>query len=313
VCKPDLTIVVVNYNTRELLRQCLASIREHSRELSCEVFVVDNASKDGSAEMVASAFPGVHLIANDSNVGFAVANNQALRQMTGRYALILNPDTLILPATLSRMVSFMDTTPDAAAAGCRIDNALGKLHPSYRRFMTLGRQLASTFGLLRVIPRWFTYRYTEDEFPTPHIVDLVWGAFLMIRRDVLDSVGLLDERFFLYCEEEDFCYRLAGMGLHVYYVPDVKVIHYGGESTRLSAVRDLFNEQAFLEQYRSYFKLMRKHHGGLYAGLFVLAAKLGCLRRFVGLQVLCLLGRSRRVRVASRLRAYSRVVFCNLS
>ncbi|HID95340.1 MAG TPA: glycosyltransferase [Candidatus Latescibacteria bacterium] len=232
----DLSIVIVNYNVKSFLRQALRTIVDASRGLETEIFVVDNGSSDGSAEMVSELYPGVQLIQNRQNVGFARANNQALRRCQGRYILLINPDTIVRQDTLVTMVRFLDEHPEAGAAGCKILNPDGTLQLACRRgFPTPGAAFFKITGLSRLFPkssRFARYNLTYLDPDQVHEVDALSGSFMVVRREALDGVGLLDETFFMYGEDLDLCYRIKEAGWKIFYVPETEIIHFKGESTK---------------------------------------------------------------------------------
>jgi N-acetylglucosaminyl-diphospho-decaprenol L-rhamnosyltransferase len=249
-----LSIVIVNWNTCDLLAQCLSSIEQHPPPDACEVWVVDNASADGSAYMVRERFPGVHLIENRRNVGFAAANNQAIRRSQGRYVLLLNSDTEVQPGALPALVAFMDAQPRAGAAGARLLNADGTLQPSCHPMLTPGREFWRLLFLERLWPR-ATYPMHRWDRETPRPVEVIKGACLLLRREALDRVGPLDEGYFMYTEEVDFCYRLAQAGWQLWWVPRAEVIHHEAQSSRQAAAR------MYLQLYRSKVQFYRKFGG----------------------------------------------------
>jgi len=247
VSKPDLGIVIVNYNVRDLLRDCLASLYDSRGNLTFAVCVVDNGSTDGSADMVAAEFPQVNLI-RARNGGYAVGNNLGLRALgfveeqhmpgegTPRYALLLNPDTLLPPSALADMLAFMEAHPQAGIAGPRLVREDGSLDKACRRsFPTPEVALYRLSGLSRLFPRSRRFgRYNVTYLPADVTteVDSVVGAFMLIRAEVLAQIGLLDERYFMYAEDLDFCYRARQQGWQVWYNADVTVLHYKGRSSR---------------------------------------------------------------------------------
>ncbi|MEM8556399.1 MAG: glycosyltransferase [Bacteroidota bacterium] len=252
--RPDVSVVIVNYNVRGFLEQALTSVRRATRRLRAEVFVVDNNSIDGSVAMVRERFPEVHVIANRENVGFARANNQAIREARGRTLLILNPDTLVQEDTLERMVAFMDAHPDAGAVGCRILNPDGTFAPESRRaFPTPSVAFYRMTGLSRVLPKSSTFgRYNLTYLPKDEVceVDALSGSCMMVRADALahagphaedsdqtDGAGLFDESFFMYGEDLDWCFRIQQAGWRIYYTPDTQIIHYKGECTKKGEMR----------------------------------------------------------------------------
>ena len=283
---PILSVVIVNWNTHDVLARCLQSLREQSMPraervgqasgagLSYEVIMVDNASSDGSVEMVHREFPWVRTIANRVNVGFARANNQAIPQSRGRYALLLNPDTLVRPGALETLVSFVDTHPDAGAAGARLVNTDGTLQPSCHPAPTLSRELWRLFHL-DVLHPYSRYPMENWDHDVPREVDAAQGACLLLRRKALDQVGLLDEDYFIYSEEVDLCYRLREHGWKVYWVPQAAVVHHGGQSTRQAAT------EMFLRLYEGKVLYFRKRQGRLAARTYKLILAAAALARLL--------------------------------
>ncbi|MHB9133083.1 MAG: glycosyltransferase family 2 protein [Armatimonadota bacterium] len=229
-----LSIVIVNWNTREDLRRCLASLPAGASTTSLEVFVVDNASTDGSAEMVEAEFPGVRVIRNSGNTGFAHANNQALRQCEGDYLLLLNPDTLVQPGALDVLIAGMEAHPDTGIGGAKLLNKDGSLQYSCRRFPTFTTGLFRNSALGRLFPGNHLvrdYLMTDFDHATIAEVDWVSGAALCIRRKAFEAIGLLDETFFMYCEDVDWCYRAKLTGWKVCYFPAAVITHIIGCSS----------------------------------------------------------------------------------
>lgn len=257
----DLSIIIVSWNVRDLLLQCLDSIFENQTASTFEVLVVDNASTDGSPIQIKKRFPQVHLIENDNNVGFARANNQAISVSKGKYLLLLNPDTRVYVGALDHLVQFLETHPTAGAAGSRLLNPDGSLQPSCFPFPTLGREFWRLFHLDKILPL-ALYRQNTWDIDAPRQVDVVQGTSLILRRAALDKVGLLDESYFVYTEETDLCYRLHKAGWSLFWVPKSCVVHYGGQSTRQIA------QQMFISLYRTKTQYFRKHYGKLSAWLY---------------------------------------------
>ncbi len=249
-----LTIIIVSWNTRELLSQCLTSIYRSPPSPEFEVWVVDNASEDGSIESIRRDFPAVRLISNSQNLGFAYANNQAVRSSTGEYLLLLNPDTEVHPLALQRLIDFLDQKPDHGAVGPRTLNPDGSLQTSSYPIPTLFREFWRMFYLDRVIPIG-TYPMHIWDLKKPREVDALLGACLMVRRRALDEVGLLDDQYFMYSEEIDLCFRLRQAGWKISWVPEAQIVHYGGQSTQQVA------DAMFLNLYRSKIHFFRKHYG----------------------------------------------------
>jgi len=270
----DVSVIIVTYNVREFLAQALDSVADATRGLAVETFVVDNDSADGSAEMVRTQYPDVHLIANEENVGFATANNQAIRRAAGRYLLILNPDTLLQEDTLRELVAYMDAHPNAGAAGCRILNPDGTFAPESRRaFPTPAVAFYRISGLGRLFPASPTFgRYNLTFLPRDKDceVDALSGSCMMVRREAVlggegirgkgqganaeetsgrppsslfplpsspQPAGLLDEDFFMYGEDLDWCYRIQQAGWSIRYTPSTQIVHYKGESTKKGDLR----------------------------------------------------------------------------
>jgi len=237
----DLGIVVVNYNVRDLLRDCLASVFDSRADFTYEVCVVDNNSGDGSADMVITEFPQVHLIRAD-NRGYAAGNNLGLRAFgfpdaaEARYALLLNPDTILPPAALADMLAFMEAHPQAGAAGARLVRDDGSLDKACRRsFPTPAVAFYRLFGLSRLFPhsrRFGRYNLTYLSPDVTTEVDSVVGAFMLMRGEALAQAGLLDERYFMYAEDLDLCYRFKQHSWQVWYNADVTVLHYKGRSSQ---------------------------------------------------------------------------------
>lgn len=263
----DLSIVIVNWNTREHLARCLERIYETVAAVAFEVIVVDNASRDGSPEMVKERFPQVELLANGENAGFARANNQAIRQSGGRYVLLLNPDAFVMEGTIDRMVEFLDAHPTVGMAGCQLLGEDGTVQPSCTGFPTLATEFFLFTYLDRLLKRspiFARYRMTYWDFDDVRPVDVIQGAFMLVRREAMEEVGLLDEGFFMYSEEMDWCYRFKQRGWPVYYVPYARAVHVGGQSTQ--QVR----ADMILELYRSRVIFFRKHYGRVRTSLLKL-------------------------------------------
>ncbi|HLF20099.1 MAG TPA: glycosyltransferase [Bacteroidota bacterium] len=264
----QLSIIIVNYNVRDFLHHALISLQKAAKGIRSEIIVVDNASDDGSVEMVRKRFPGVLLIPNKQNLGFAGANNIGLKRARGKFLLLINPDTVVQEDTLRVMLDFFDEYPDAGLAGCKILNPDGSFQLSCRRsFPTPWVALTKITGLSRLFPTssWFgrynlTYLNTEETYE----VDAVSGSFMMLRRSVFERAGGLDEAFFMYGEDLDWCYRIQKEGWKIYYVHSTQIIHYKGESTKRSSLDEI---QTF---YEAMHLFVRKHFTSLFPlGLLV--------------------------------------------
>ncbi len=268
----DLSVVIVNYNVEYFLEQCVNAVESASKQLKVQVFVVDNNSIDGSVAMVRAKFPNVNVIANKENVGFSRANNQAIHQSDARYILLLNPDTVIEEDTFNKTVSFMDENPDAGGLGVRMVDGKGKFLPESKRGLpTPTVSFYKIFGLASIFPKSKTFGQYHlgylSEFEINEI-DVLSGAFMLMRSETLDKVGLLDEQFFMYGEDIDLSYRIQLGGYKNYYFPQTKIIHYKGESTKKSSVNYVF---VF---YRAMILFANKHFSNNNAKLFSLAINL---------------------------------------
>lgn len=276
--EPALSIIMVNYNTRDVLRQALRSVLASVTPFDFEVWVVDNASDDSSADMVAAEFQpqhsNLHLIRSSRNGGFSFGNNLALAEISARgrhggwvaananiaakYVLLLNPDTILPADGLARMVAFMDAQPQAGVAGPKMVRPDGRLDLACRRsFPTPANALYKMSGLSRLFsksPRFASYNLTYADPDAVTEVDSVMGAFMLLRAEAINEVGFMDDSFFMYGEDLDWAYRIKQRGWRVYYNPAVKVIHYKGESTRRSSNRMI------MEFYRSMGIFHRKHY-----------------------------------------------------
>lgn len=235
-----LSIVIVNYNVEHFLEQCLFSVRKAIANIEAEVFVVDNNSVDGSLKMLADKFPEVKVIANKDNVGFSRANNQAIRISTGEYVLLLNPDTVVEDDTFTKTIEFMDSHPDAGGLGVKMVDGKGRFLPESKRGLpTPATAFYKMFGLTKLFPhskrfaRYYLGHLDNDEI---NEVEILAGAFMLMRRETLDKCGLLDETFFMYGEDIDLSYRITLAGYKNYYYPKTRIIHYKGESTKKTCV-----------------------------------------------------------------------------
>ena len=258
----DLSIILVSWNTRDLLIACLQALGENLPErIRREVIVVDNGSSDGSVPAVRAAFPDVRLIENQTNPGFAAANNQGIRVSGGRAILLLNSDTIVRPGAIETLLETQKRLPDAGIIGPRLLNPDGSLQPSCFPAPTLLREIWRLFHLDALHPVGI---YPVERWPvdTSRSVDVIQGACMLIRREVIEHVGLLEESFYMYSEELDFCRRARRRGWAVVWEPRATVVHWGGQSTRQLA------EAMFLYLYRGKVMYFRKHHGKVTAFLY---------------------------------------------
>lgn len=236
----DLSIIIVNYNVKHFVEQCLHSVFNASKNLNIEVFVVDNNSVDGSVPFIKQKFPQVKLIENKTNTGFAVANNQAIKQSSGKYVLLLNPDTVVQEDTFEKVLAFMNEHTDAGGLGIKMFDGKGKFLPESKRGLpTPAVAFYKIFGLAKLFPnskKFGQYHLTYLDKDKTHEIDVLSGAFMFMRKETLDKVGLLDETFFMYGEDIDLSYRITLGGYKNYYFADSSIIHYKGESTKKSSV-----------------------------------------------------------------------------
>ena len=246
-----LSVVIVNYNVRLLLEECIKSVEKALDGIEGDIFVVDNNSSDGSVEYIRERFPKVHIIANKENLGFARANNQAIRMTDAEYILLLNPDTVVYENTLRGCLDFMDANPEAGGVGVRMLTREGNAAPESRRAVP-----TPWVAFLKMLG--FTRRYYMSHLPwdKPGRIEVVSGAFCMLRHKALDQIGLLDEDFFMYGEDIDLSYRLLKGGWQNWYLP-YDIIHYKGESTQKSSFRYV---HVF---YQAMLIFFRKHYSHL--------------------------------------------------
>lgn len=255
--KPTLSVLIVNWNTRDLLRACLLSLRRHPPTEPMEVWVLDNASHDGSAAMVQQEFAEVGLIASEQNLGYAAGNNLLMQKAQGEYLLLLNADTEVTEGALDTALRFLREHPEAGALGAKLVHPDGRVQASVRGFPEPSAVMWEYLGLARLFPRsrrfgayrmtWFTYDRIAE-------VDQPMGTFLMLSRRAVEQVGLMDEQFPIFFNEVDWCYRAKLQGWKIYFHPDVVIIHHGGASTRL------VRPQMIWESHRSLQKFYQKHY-----------------------------------------------------
>ena len=298
----DLSIVILNWNVRDLLDRCLASLR--SDHYALEIIVVDNASHDDSVAMVRAKYPQAVLIANAENRGFTGGNNQGIAAAHGRYVLVLNPDTEVLGDALDRLVAYLDNHPDVGALGPQLLNPDRSIQSSRRRFPTLTTAFFESTWLQGLAPRGILTHYYMDDVPSAHTHEVDWlnGACTVFRREVLDRVGVYDaQNFFMYSEELDLCRRVKEAGWKIVYLPEAQVIHYVGQSSdQAVAARHIYFQTSKVHYFR-------KWHGSLQANLLRVFL-LGSYLWQIGLEgVKGLLGSKRDLR-KQRVQVYWRVV-----
>ena len=249
----DLSIIIVNWNTKEYLLPCLKSIFKKGGVTGWEIIVTDNSPTDGGGDEIRKTFPSVQVIQNDRNVGFSRAVNQGLRKASGRYVLLLNPDTQVKNGAIQQLVSFMDDCPNAGVAGAQLLNGDGSKQNSTANIPSLATELLNKSLLRRLFPKRFAGK--ERNYSEPVEGDSVIGACMMVRRVALEQIGLLDEDYFLFLEETDWCYRMKRAGWKVYHVPQAEVFHFQGKSAGTARKR------ARVEFYRSRYHFFKKNRG----------------------------------------------------
>jgi GT2 family glycosyltransferase len=265
----DLSIIVINWNTRDMLRDCLNSVLDNEHPAATELIVADNASTDGSQQMVVAEFPEVQLVANEDNLGFALANNIAMERAKGRYVLLLNSDTLVHGPVLKDCFDYMERAPDAGAMGCRVLNRDGSLQHSTSHFPTLKNLLVQTTGLEKIsaLKSLREYRMLDWDRRDQRSVETISGCFMFMRRACLEDVGLLDNAFFFFGEETDWCRRAREAGWGIDFAPVGEITHFGGGSSgSLNHRRDLMLSQATVR--------LHLKHGGIIPAVLVFATLL---------------------------------------
>lgn len=272
---PQISIVIVNYNVKDFLLQCLRSIDSASKKLSIEVIVVDNNSKDGSIEFLTPLFPNVKFLQLNENFGFAKANNIGIKEAKGKYILILNPDTILQEDTLDVMFNYMENNSEVACAGCKVLNSDGSFQLACRRgFPTPWASFTKLFGLQKLFPNsklFAKYNQTFRSVDETYFIDSVIGAFMFCRRDSLIEIAGFDEQFFMYGEDIDLCYRLSKKGYKTSYIHSTSIIHFKGESTKRSSINEI---KHFYEAMRIFTK---KHYSSSF--LFLMLLRFGIILR----------------------------------
>lgn len=254
----DLTISIVNWNTKNYLKQCLQSIIEKIVDIAYEIIVVDNNSEDGSVDMVQSNFPEIKLIRNNTNFGFAKASNQAYKISSGKYILLLNPDIEIVNSAVQGMIDFMESNPRVGALGPKLITSNGNLDPSCRNIPNFFTDFVESSFLDILFPKSKFFNYLKmGNWNHNQIreVEQLKGACILFRREALEKSGFMDEQFFMYYEEVDLCYRIKKTGCKIYFLPRVEVIHHGGGSAKQ------IESEAIYQRLKSKIKFFRKHYG----------------------------------------------------
>ncbi len=302
----DATVIIVSWNSRDDLRNCLRSLQESSQPTSMKVVVVDNASSDGSAGMVEQEFPAVRVRRSGSNLGFAAANNVAMRESDTRYVILLNPDTEVLGPGLRPLVDFMDRNANVWAAGPALLNSDRTPQRSGVRFPSVWNIVVETLFLDRVFPRWKIFGQHRELYAAKGVarrVDYVQGSCLIVRREpVFTAVGLIDEEFFMYFEETDWCFRMQRAGGEVWVCPDARVVHHGGGTV------GHYDERRILHYHKSLFRFIKKNSGDGKAMLVRCVILLRSLVRLVVWGVVAIVRPTLRSAAFSALRGYGGVL-----
>ncbi|MBX9722221.1 MAG: glycosyltransferase family 2 protein, partial [Candidatus Obscuribacterales bacterium] len=252
-----LSVITVSWNVSKLLDVSLQTLKRDIEGIDAEVFVIDNASADDSVEMVRREHPWVKLIANDSNLGFAKANNQAIKLATGEYVLLLNPDTEVIPGAIPKLIQFLEEHPKAAVVAPQLINSDGSIQRSCREFPTFLGMVYELLGLSKMFPNnktFGSYKMLDFEHDVLREVDQPEGACLLMRRSILDEVGTLDEGYFMLFEEVDWCYRVKEAGWQIWFDPSAKVVHHFGQSIKQVKVRMI------VSSHKGLYRFWSKHY-----------------------------------------------------
>jgi GT2 family glycosyltransferase len=259
----DVSIIIVNYNTPKLTIEAIRSVLNSKTRYLYEIIVIDNNSSDHSVEIIKKEFPQITLIVNEQNVGFSKANNQGIKLSKGRYILLLNSDTIVNDDTIEKMVEFMDLNRNIGASGCKVVLPNGSLDKAcHRGFPTPEASFYYLTGLAKLFPkseRFNQYHLGHMDLEQIHPVDCLVGAFMLVRREAVEEVGLLDETFFMYGEDIDWCYRIKEAGWDIYYYPFTTIIHYKGASSRRKPFKIIY------EFHRAMFLFHKKHYSNKYS------------------------------------------------
>jgi N-acetylglucosaminyl-diphospho-decaprenol L-rhamnosyltransferase len=282
---PDLSIICVNWNSLDYLLECIASIYEHTRGISYEVIVVDNASPEGRIEILEQQFPQVKIVRSDKNIGFAGANNLGFRQSSGQHVLLLNPDTKLIGPAITIMLEQIDSLPDAGIVGCKLLNTdLSTSTSSIQKFPTILNQLLNVEYLRLAFPSFPLWDISPlfSETSHPIKVEVIPGACMMLKRDTFERVGLLTEDYFMYAEDIDLNYKLRKLGLSSYYVGAAQIVHHGGGSSS----RQKVSQWSTVMTYKAMLRFYRTSRGRMYAAAYRAAMGLAAAARLALLAIM---------------------------
>jgi GT2 family glycosyltransferase len=285
----DLSIICINWNSVEYLRDCIASIYEYTHGISFEVIVIDNASPKGGVEILKEQFPGIILIKSNKNLGFSGGNNLAFRHSSGTHVLFLNPDTLLIGPALNTMLDHLKALPDAGMTGCKLLNSDLSIQTScIQKFPTILNQLTDIESIRLRWPRCSLWQIDVlfSENPKPTVVEVVSGACMMLRRDVFEQAGLFSEEYFMYAEDIDLSHKIMRAGWKTYYVGDAVVIHHGGQSSKQHVV----SQWATVMKFRAMTQFCAKTRGKAYAAIFRAAMGCAAIGRLLTISILAVFG-----------------------
>ncbi|HTK83233.1 MAG TPA: glycosyltransferase family 2 protein [Bacteroidota bacterium] len=300
-----LSVIVVTTNCAEFIPACFASILRQETSFPREVIAVDNASTDGSPELIARDFPNVRLVTNSANAGFPAANNQGIRNSDGEFVLLLNPDTILRGQALEGMMKFLQARPDVAAVGPKILNGDGTLQRTGVSFPSLWNTFSESFFLDLLFPRsrlFGRHRRLYEDPETAYEVDYVQGSCIMVRRQPLQEAGLLDEEYFMYFDEPELCIKLKGRGWKIMYTPDAEVTHFGASGATF------YDELRLRRYYESYILFLKKHYGAIHRQMFRFLLLLRAIIRVAAFSIAGFLPVTRQAEFRERRNAYAEVI-----
>lgn len=306
----DISVIIVGWNTRDILKACLRSIYMETTGISYEIIYVDNASSDGSLDMVKDCFPSIRYISNEENLGFVKANNQAIEIARGRYVLLLNSDTIVLDNAIARTVGFADTRPDAAVFGCRVVNPDMSLQRSCFMYPSLLNGLLFSSYMYKLLPRspFFGRQHmTWWEFDSVREVETVSGCFSLVRRTAIEATGAMDPVFFFYGDDLDWCFRFHQAGWKILFYPAATIVHYGGLSTKKK------RSEFILQLYGSDMLFMRLHRSGFSFMIYRALSAFSFVIRLPGWAVKGIIDRDSRDEALLYMKAYSRAALLSLA